>query len=99
MIEALAWALLIVPLLPLGALYVLRHHWHTPSLLLRLRLWTTVRDAALGLFIALLAANRLFGWGLSGPGLAIPFAIGMLLVSLPSGWWLVLYWRGSLTAQ
>lgn len=90
-----AFVLLLAPLLPLLAVLVLARHLAAGPLSLRERAGLALRDLMVSSFIAFLAANRLFELGFQGDTLALLFAVALLLVSLPSGIWLWLYFRGS----
>ena len=87
--------LLVAPILPLLAVMVLGRHLSSNSLSLRERAGLALRDLVVSSFIAFLAANRLFQLGFHGDALGLLFAGALLLVSLPSGIWLWLYFRGS----
>lgn len=86
--------LLVVPLLPIAAAYFLVRGWALNSPSLHERALIAVRDAVIASAVAVLAAVRL-GW-ISLPD-GVPLLVlttALLLVSLPSAWWLYLFWRG-----
>lgn len=89
--------LVVAPAFPALTALILVRHWHrieSPSLHERTLL--AVRDWAVASIAAALALSRLgFVFDLP-PGSAIPMlAVALLLVSLPSAYWLWLYFRGS----
>ena len=87
--------LVVVPAFPALTALILLRHWHrldSPSLHERTLL--AIRDWAVASIAAALAMSRL-GFIHLPNGSALPMlAIAMLLVSLPSAYWLSLYWRG-----
>jgi hypothetical protein len=87
--------LVVVPAFPaLTALILLRHWNRLDSPSLHERTLLAIRDWAVASIAASLALARL-GFIHLPNGTALPMlAIAMLLVSLPSAYWLFLYFRG-----
>lgn len=87
--------LVVVPAFPALTAFILMRHWNrleSPSLHERTLL--AIRDWAVASIAATLALARLGLMSLP-TGSALPLlAIAMLLVSLPSAYWLWLYFRG-----
>lgn len=89
--------LVVVPALPaLASLILLAKGGlrdQSPSLrertLLALRDWLVASD------VALIALARLLDWSVPRELLLLMLASGLLLISLPSAWWLFLYYRGA----
>ena len=87
--------LIIVPAFPVLATLILVGHWRVNSMSLHERTVIAVRDAVVASAAAALALWRLDVIELpEGSGLPT-LATMMLLVSLPSAYWLLLYFRGS----
>lgn len=88
--------LIVAPLFPalLVSVLVYRRVWTFRSPSLRERALLGLRDWVVASIAALLALTRL-GFLSLPPHAALPLlAIAMLLVSLPSAYWLLLYFRG-----
>ena len=87
--------LVVVPAFPALTALILLRHWHqleSPSLHERTLL--AIRDWAVASIAAALALSRL-GFIELPNGIGLPLlAIAMLLVSVPSAYWLWLYFRG-----
>lgn len=98
MLTALTWCLLLAWLLPLLAVIVLARNLGSHSMSLRERTGLAFRDLLVSGFIAFLSANALFGWRISGEALTLAFGMMLFLVALPSGVWLILYYRGAFRA-
>jgi hypothetical protein len=96
-IELMVLLLVVVPAFPavLLAILIHRHAWSSSSPSLRERTLLAVRDWLVASIAATLALNRLLGWSLPLPLVLMLLAVAMLLVSLPSAWWLWLYFRGA----
>ena len=96
LIDILIVALIVVPIFPLSTVAVLA--WHTPwragSPSLSERTLLAVRDASVAVVVAALAANRVFGWEWDRAVVLLLTTTILLLVSLPSAYWLLLYSRG-----
>ena len=94
-IDWLVVMLIVAPAFPTLTAVILLRHWNTtesPSLHERTLL--AIRDSLVAGIAAALAMSRLGFIDLPN-GSALPMlAIAMLLVSLPSAYWLWLYWRG-----
>jgi hypothetical protein len=94
-IDWLVVLLIVVPAFPALTALILLRHWnqlHSPSLHERTLL--AIRDWAVGSIAAALALSRL-GFITLPREWSLPLlAIAMLLVSLPSAYWLALYYRG-----
>lgn len=92
------WAtvlLIVAPTFPALASIILVRHWSVASTSLHERALLAVRDWVVASIAALLALTRL-GFVTLPNGSAVGLLIvAMLLVSLPSAYWLYLYWRGS----
>lgn len=99
LVSVVAVILLLAPLLPFVAFLVLVQHLASGPLSLRERAGLALRDLLVSSFIAFLAANRLFSLGYSGDLLGLLFAVALLLVSLPSGVWLWLFYTGRFRAD
>jgi len=88
-------ALVVLPIAPLAAVWILSRHFKESSTSLRERAVLAIRDFIVASIAATLALSRLEFITLP-TGTAVPMLIfAMLLVSLPSVWWLALYFRGS----
>lgn len=89
--------LVVVPALPaLTALILITRgglREHSPSL--RERTVLAIRDWLIASDVALLALNNLLGWGWPTVLALLMLLSGLLLISLPSAYWLWLYYRGS----
>lgn len=95
MLDVLTWLLLLVPIFPLLALVILAGHWSVPSPSLHERTLLAGRDWVVASIAGVLALARL-GWITLPPGTPLLLiAVAMLLVSIPSAYWLLLYWRGA----
>jgi hypothetical protein len=92
---------LLVPagLLPVVTAWFLRRYHDAPSQALRDRWHVALVMAFVGVITALLAANRLFAWGIEGEILVIPFGLSLLLIDLVSGKWLWDYWTGAFSER
>ena len=87
--------LIVVPAFPVLASLILIGHWRVNSMSLHERTVIALRDALVASAAAGLALARLDVIELpEGSGLPV-LATMMLLISLPSAYWLFLYWRGS----
>ena len=97
LVEILAWLLIIVPAFPLAATVIFVGHrfWRVSSPSLRERAAIAIRDALVASMAAAIALNIVFGWDWPAIVRLILLAGGMVLVSLPSAWWLFLYARGA----
>lgn len=86
--------LIVTPAFPALAALLLLRHWRTDSPSLHERTILAVRDWLVASIAALLALSRL-GLIELPRGVTLPLlATAMLLVSLPSAYWLWLYFRG-----
>lgn len=93
--DVAVWALVVLPVFPLAAAGLLGRHYRENSTSLRERAVLAVRDWIVSSIAAVLALSRLEIIELP-TGSAVPMLIvAMLLVSLPSVWWLFLYFRGA----
>lgn len=86
--------LLIVPVLPAAAALLLVTTWTHKSVALRERTLLALRDWIVASLAALLALNRILHWQWPSEFALSVLAFALLLVSLPSAWWLYLFWRG-----
>lgn len=93
-VDVLAVLLVIMAVLPVLAAVVLWRFRHSESTVLRERAQLSLLLAGLAIITAVLALNRLLGWGFSGPVVSIPFAVLLLLLDLASGRWLWQFWFG-----
>lgn len=94
MIDVLAWMLVFAPIVPAVTAWMLLRHIRSESPSLAERALVAVRDWLVSSLCAVVALNRLREWGLPS-GLMIGMLAGaMLLVSLPSAWWVYQYQRG-----
>lgn len=95
LIDVIVVLLVAAPILPLSVLGVLlwRRAWRTASPSLRERTLLALRDAIVATIACLLALNRLDVINLPREAIVPMLGIAMLLVSLPSAWWLHLYSR------
>ena len=95
--DVLIVLLIVVPIFPIATFAVLA--WHTPwragSPSLSERTLLAFRDAAVGVVVAVLAANRTFDWGFERDTVLMLIASVLMLISLPSAYWLALYFRGA----
>lgn len=95
--DVLIFLLIVVPIFPIATFAVLA--WHTPwragSPSLSERTLLAFRDASVGVVVAVLACNRVFGWGFQRDTVLMLIASLLLLISLPSAYWLLLYARGA----
>ena len=96
LLDALIVALIVVPIFPLATVAVLVWcaGWRPNSPSLAERTLLAFRDATVAIVVAALAANRVFGWDWPREIVLLLTASILLLVSLPSAYWLHLYWRG-----
>lgn len=86
--------LVVVPVFPILTSVLLAQHWKTDSVTLHERTIVAVRDAGVAAIVALLALRYLIGWDWP-PGLTIAlFYVALLMVSVPSTYWLWLYFFG-----
>lgn len=93
--DAAVGALVVLPVFPLAAAWILSRHYRENSPSLRERAVLAIRDWVVSSIAAVLALSRLEVIELP-PGSPIPMLIvAMMLVSLPSVWWLFLYFRGA----
>jgi hypothetical protein len=94
LVNIIAWALLLAPILPLTVAALLSPFFGSRNIALRERAGIALRDALLSGVIALLAATFLFGWQLDSVLLFWLTVLAYLSISAPSAIWLVLYLRG-----
>lgn len=95
LVDWLVVLLVVVPAFPGLAAIILVRHWHgTDSPSLHERTLLAVRDWAVASIAAILALARMGFLSLPDGVPILMLAIAMLLVSLPSLYWLSLYWRG-----
>lgn len=89
--------LLIAPILPVtaSAIFVRHTPWRTSSPSLMERALIAGRDALVALLAAGMALNRILMWDWPPPVVVMLLGFALLLVSLPSAWWLALYFRGA----
>lgn len=90
-----AWALVVVPILPLMASIVLVRHWGSASVSLHERTMLALRDTLIASIAAAISVNRLMNLGWDGQTVLVLLAFSLILVSLPSAYWLFLYFRGA----
>jgi hypothetical protein len=95
--EVMVLLLVVVPALPALLVIILVHHhaWRSGSPSLRERALLAFRDWIVASMAATMALNRLFGWGLPNETIILLLTLALLLVSLPSAFWLWMYWRGA----
>lgn len=93
-LEVIIWLLIPAGLLPVLTSAVLARYRHADSQSLRDRWHLSLALAALGAIVAILAANRLWDWGISGMAVTITFGLILLAVDVVSGKWLLDYFRG-----
>jgi hypothetical protein len=94
-IDWLAVVLIVAPVLPLTAAFLLLRHWPERSPALHERAILAVRDWVVASLAAILGMSRLDLIALPNGSALILIAVAMLLVSLPSAYWLILYYRGA----
>ena len=94
--DILVVALIVVPIFPVATVAVLiwRAGWRPDSPSLAERTLLAFRDATVAVVVAGLAANRVFGWDWDRAVVLLLTASILLLISLPSAYWLHLYARG-----
>lgn len=95
MVDVIAWALVIVPAIPALAAWILVRHLRSDSPSLAERALVAIRDWLVASLVAIVALNRIFEWHLPSLVVVLLLGGGMLLVSLPSAWWLYMYQRGA----
>ncbi len=95
LLEVGIWLLIPAGLLPVLTAWVLRRYRSSGSQALRDRWHVSIVLAALGVFAAFLAANRLWGWGVDGEVTSLLFVLILLAVDIVSGRWLIAYWTGA----
>lgn len=97
MTDVLIVLLMIVPIFPVATAGILLWHrsWRHGSPSLSERTMLALRDSTVGVVVALLAANRVFMWNFPREAVLMATAVVLLLVSLPSAYWLWLFMRGS----
>ncbi len=94
LLDGMLLLLVIVPIFPAVASVILVRHWHTDSPSLRERTVLAIRDWLVASIAAFLALAR-FDILEPPDGWALPLlAISLLLVGLPSVYWLWLFWSG-----
>ena len=94
-VAVIAWILLPMAILPvLTAVVLTVKAWGFTSPALNERWLVSLVLAAVGIMAALLAANRLWQWELTGEIIALPLGLVLLAVDLVSGKWLIDYLRG-----
>lgn len=91
---AALWALVIVPILPALASIALVRHWKEDSVTLHERTIIAFRDWGVGSIAALLSLETLFDWNWPTLLWVMTLYIGLLLMSIPSAYWLYLYLTG-----
>lgn len=89
--------LVVVPAFPALASLILltKGGYRDTSPSLRERTLMAVRDWLIASAIAYLALTRIMGWNISRDLFLVILATALLLISLPSIWWLWLYYRGA----
>lgn len=95
MADVFAWLLIILPAIPFATVWVLVRHVRSDSPSLAERSLVAVRDWLVSSMAGMLALNRIFGWGWSVQLVVLILGTAMVLVSLPSAWWLWQYHRGA----
>lgn len=95
MVDAIAWLLIVVPALPLATALILGQHIRSESPSLAERALIAVRDCLVASMAALLALNRILGWGWPGQVIVLVLGMALILVSVPSAYWLWQYRRGA----
>lgn len=94
-IDVVLWMLVFTPALPFLATLILMRHWRIQSMSLRERAVIAVRDWVSASIIAILALRLQLDWqwpqGLS----TVLLLCVVVLYSIPSAYWLYLYWRGA----
>ena len=93
-VTVIAWLLVPAGILPVVTALVLRKYRNADSAALRDRWHIALVMAAVGVMACVLAANRLWEWGLTGEIIAIPLGVVLLAVDFVSGKWLLDFWRG-----
>lgn len=87
--------LAVVWVLPLIASVVLVRHWSSQSVSLHERTILALRDLLVATLAGAIAVNRILDLGWDGQLVIALLGIALILVSLPSGYWLLLYFRGA----
>jgi hypothetical protein len=85
--------LIVVPLFPISAAFILARHAFSDVPLLRERTFIAIRDAVVAIIIAFAAANRVFGWNMDSEFVAGILGVALMLISLASVTWLWWYFR------
>lgn len=95
-VEWLAWLLIVVPILPFSAaaVFVWSRFWRYTSPSLRERAIIAIRDWIVASAVAAVALNLVLNLGWPGEVRALLLAGAMILVSVPSAYWLTLYFGG-----
>jgi hypothetical protein len=93
-VDWLAVVLIAAPILPLTAAFLLLRHWPERSTALHERAILAIRDWVVASLAAILAMARLDFFTLPNGTALVLIAVAMLLVSIPSAYWVFLYATG-----
>lgn len=94
LLNGLSWLLVPMGLLPVITALVLLPQVNSPVIALKERARIQALLGMLGLLVATLAANRVFGFGFDLGWVLILFVVVLLLIDIASGIWLWLYLSG-----